>query len=215
MPARHGNSPAAAHIVPPATRPCPLPGLGLVNREAERPGGRPHRHSLTRNATFPNVTTSLARRFRFVILARQERACSRSRGRDAHAVSVSVISRDGGRWWDRRSARRCDRRPTTSLRPSWRSIDCSPEVLISLNTGPKLIARFWRAERPQYGESLASVREFPAALNRRRCPRACTTTLSFSTSAERIAMHVSILLRPNRRSLPRRILARAAPVQSS
>src|SRR2546425_10194458 len=41
-------------------------------------------------------------------------------------------------------------RPTTSLRPSWRSIDCSPEVLISLNTGPKLIARFGERERPQH-----------------------------------------------------------------
>src|SRR5229473_2905954 len=41
-------------------------------------------------------------------------------------------------------------RPTTSLRPSWRSIDCSPDVLVSLNTGPKLIARFGERERPQH-----------------------------------------------------------------
>src|SRR6267378_19601 len=39
-------------------------------------------------------------------------------------------------------------RPTTSLRPSWRSIDCSPDVLRSLNTGPKLIACFGQRERP-------------------------------------------------------------------
>src|SRR5882724_7096352 len=42
-------------------------------------------------------------------------------------------------------------RPTTSLRPSWRSIDCSPDVLSSLNTGPKLIACFGQRERPQHG----------------------------------------------------------------
>src|SRR6266446_47495 len=52
-------------------------------------------------------------------------------------------------------------RPTTSLRPSWRSIDCSPEVLSSLNTGPKLIARFGERERPQHGERLGfGLREF-------------------------------------------------------
>src|SRR2546427_2049196 len=52
-------------------------------------------------------------------------------------------------------------RPTTSLRPSWRSIDCSPEVLVSLNTGPKLIARFGERERPQHRLSLGfSLREF-------------------------------------------------------
>src|SRR6267143_7274555 len=52
-------------------------------------------------------------------------------------------------------------RPTTSLRPSWRSIDCSPEVLISLNTGPKLIARFGERERPQHRLSLGfGLRKF-------------------------------------------------------
>src|SRR5437879_12374572 len=52
-------------------------------------------------------------------------------------------------------------RPTTSLRPSWRSIDCSPERVVSLNTGPKLIARFGERERPQHRLSLGfSLREF-------------------------------------------------------
>src|SRR2546427_10405920 len=52
-------------------------------------------------------------------------------------------------------------RPTTSFRPSWRSIACSPEVLSSLNTGPKLIARFGQRERPQHSLSLGfSLREF-------------------------------------------------------
>src|SRR5580765_5408721 len=39
-------------------------------------------------------------------------------------------------------------RPTTSLRPSWRSIDCSPEVLSSLNTGPETNRLLWPARAP-------------------------------------------------------------------
>src|SRR6266480_2561037 len=56
-------------------------------------------------------------------------------------------------------------RPTTSLRPSWRSIDCSPEVLVNLNTGPKLITGFRERERSQHRERLGfGLGELPRRL---------------------------------------------------
>src|SRR5438874_12922614 len=94
-------------------------------------------------------------------------------------------------------------RPTTSLRPSWRSIDCSPDVLISLNTGPKLIAGFGERERPQYRLRLGfGFREF-----------VCGIGVSDYAGA---GLHDHLILEHERRTdRDRRIEARRAPADVS
>src|SRR5438477_9428093 len=94
-------------------------------------------------------------------------------------------------------------RPTTNLRPSWRSIDCSPEVLISLNTGPKLIACFGERERPQHRLSLGFG----------LCEFVCGIGVSDDAGA---GLHDDSILEHERRTdRDRRIEARHAPADVS